>query len=152
MILDNNKHGLAIFVKQHFTYRTLDFIDPGIEILGIALPYNHLTYHIVVAYKPPSFSVTAFLQHLDLQIRTLKNLIILGDFNQTGNTEIFHHFLQKNNLHQFISTPTHSLGDVLDLIISQIPNLQTITKPVSYTDHHFIAVKICEIQTDVQLE
>lgn len=148
MVLNNKNHGLAIFVKQNLRYRILDFKDSGIEILGIALQFDQVTYHIVVAYKPPSFPVQVFLQHIHSHIRTLRDFILLGDLNQTGNTEIFDHFLQKNGLFQYIRTPTHSLGDTLDLIISRIPNLQTFTKPVPYTDHHFIAVKLTDMQSE----
>ncbi|KAH3747045.1 hypothetical protein DPMN_181466 [Dreissena polymorpha] len=83
-----------------------------------------------------------FLQSLQAQIRNLQNLIIRGDFNQAGNTEIFNRFLQENFVQQYITNPSHSLGDTLDLIISNLPDLHSFTKAVPYTDHHLVAVKL----------
>ncbi|KAH3715144.1 hypothetical protein DPMN_057850 [Dreissena polymorpha] len=110
--------------------------------MGIAIHSNPITYNIIVGYKPPKFPVQMFLQSLQTQIINLQNLIILGDFNQTGNTGIFNRFLQENSIRQYITTPTHILGDTLDLIISNLPDLHSITKAVPYTDHHLVAVKL----------
>ncbi|KAH3869594.1 hypothetical protein DPMN_032763 [Dreissena polymorpha] len=83
-----------------------------------------------------------FLQSLQAQIRNLQNRIILGDFNQPGTTEIFKRFLQENSLQQYITTPTHGLGDTLDLVISNLPDLHSITKAAPNTDHHLVSVKL----------
>ncbi|KAH3820124.1 hypothetical protein DPMN_121868 [Dreissena polymorpha] len=83
-----------------------------------------------------------FLQSLQAHIRNLQNLIILGDFNQTGNTELFNRFLQECSLQQYITTPTYSLRDTFDLIIRNLPDLHSITKAVPYTDHHLVDVKL----------
>ncbi|WAR00727.1 HKR1-like protein [Mya arenaria] len=59
MILDNRKHGLAIFVKEELVFSTLDFLleESDIEILGIALHLDNLVYKVIVGYKPPTYPV-----------------------------------------------------------------------------------------------
>ena len=138
MILEQTKHGLAIFIKDDFHFSTLEFISPEIEIQGIELQYQKTSYCIVVVYKPPTYPVQQFVENLQKQTHSLQNLIVLGDFNQTICTETFNQFLARNHYHQYVNGPTHSLGSTLDLIISPLENLETSSLPLPYTDHHLI--------------
>ena len=138
MILEQTKHGLAIFIKDDFHFSTLEFISPEIEIQGIELQYQKTSYCIVVVYKPPPYPVQQFVENLQKQTHSLQNLIVLGDFNQTICTETFNQFLARNHYHQYVNGPTHSLGSTLDLIISPLENLETSSLPLPYTDHHLI--------------
>ena len=142
MVLKNSQHGLAIFIKQGLLYETMDFNNSDIQILGVRVQCDSKPFNIIVGYKPPTLAVQMFLQSLSGHISGLQNLTILGDFNQTKNTAAFNNFLHDNGLQQYVTSPTHSLGDTLDLIISHLPNLQITTKPLPYTDHHLVATKL----------
>jgi hypothetical protein len=70
-------------------------------------------------------------------------ITFIGDFN-TGHdstlqklTDLFSEF----GLQQYISTPTHNLCGMLDLIFTTHTNTQTTTHPLYFTDHHFIAAR-----------
>ncbi|WAR19956.1 UBA4-like protein [Mya arenaria] len=104
----------------------------------------------VIAGKP-LVSGSALRFEGQIQVRNLQNLVMLGDFNQTGNTKVFNLFLQDNGFKQYITGPTQSLGDKLDLLISLIQNLHTVNKPLPYTDHHLVAVKLDELENNTQL-
>lgn len=62
----------------------------------------------------------------------------MGDFNldqyHQSHKDALSTVLTKYKLQQFVNTPTHNDGGILDLIISNIP-LQIGTIPLPFTDH-----------------
>lgn len=86
---------------------------------------------VVVLYRPPSSSVTVFLEEFSEYIQLLNtasgNLIIVGDFNfhmdcaDAANVKKFTSLLHSGNLCQHVRSPTHKVGHILDLVISRSP-------------------------------
>jgi exonuclease III len=141
------KHGCAIYttkqVRHHFSY------CKNIETTAVVID-STLT---VCVYVPPKCSWTEiknfFTELLSectsviAQLYKCNTLTFIGDFN-TGNdsslqklTDLFRQF----SLQQYISTPTHNLAGVLDLMFTTNENTQTATHPVYFSDHHFIAAR-----------
>ena len=105
---------------------------------------------VVVLYRPPSSSVSLFLDEFADYTQLLNtacgNLIILGDFNlhldcsEATNIKKFTSLLHSGNLCQHVHTPTHKEGHILDLIISRstenVVNNIAISEP--YVSDHLL--------------
>ena len=84
---------------------------------------------VVVLYRPPSLSVSLFLDEFADYIQLLNtacgNLIIVGDFNlhmdcsEAATIKKFTSLLHSGNLCQHVHTSTHKEGHILDLVISR---------------------------------
>ena len=87
------------------------------------------------------------------RIPNLSNIIILGDFNintvETTSTDdtIFNNTMTALRLEQHIHSPTHKLGNTLDLIFTQ---LQGEVKVTNATTHGYISDH-CMVSIDLQL-
>ncbi len=81
---------------------------------------------------PPLFQISSYAP--DIETLTNLDLVIIGDFNQpeidwsslSGNSpssNLFCDFVYKLNLVQLVNFPTHSKGNILDLILVSSPDL-----------------------------
>ena len=89
-----------------------------------------------------------FPDHISSLFRSSKNIIIVGDFNIPWNkqehpdTTSMHEILDMHDLHQHIHTQTHKLGNTLDWLISNSPDIiQDITNKDFLSDHSIIEWK-----------
>ena len=87
------------------------------------------TVRLCVPYRPPSSSITAFLQefaqYMDALSTASGQLIVVGDFNihcdsaDNQHTRKFLDLLNSMNLQQSVEEATHNKGHILDLIITK---------------------------------
>lgn len=122
-------HGLAVFVTDKCQCSMLSVHEENIiEIMAIHL--ISLQVMIVLVYKPPTQSSQTFQNYLTSEVQKLmsthKRIIILGDFNNAPTQ-----MLEHQGFTQLIHHPTHQLGGILDLILTNYP----VLFPVPYTDH-----------------
>ena len=92
---------------------------PTIEYLIIQLIDTTKPFHIIIAYRPPSCSMSAFIEDFDKLIdnesKEVNNILIHGDFNASGSQDPsdpsidakLQKQLEKDSLTQHISTSTH---------------------------------------------
>ena len=108
---------------------------------------------VSVIYRPPSSSLTSFLDHFTDYLSLLTNLncplILIGDFNIHTNianipSSNFLELLDLFNLSQFSHSPTHISGNTLDLVISSNP-IQSLTASDSLVSDHFLLKFDCLI-------
>ena len=105
---------------------------------------------ISVVYRPPSSSFMPFLTHFVEYLSLLASfdcpILILGDFNihvniPSNQSSSFLETLDLFNLSQFVHSPTHAMGNTLDLVISDLPiqslSISNITYPDSF-DHYLL--------------
>ena len=114
--------GVALYIHDQFNAEQLEeqsFCNPDIESLFLKLtcPSSSETITVGVVYRPPSGSVTAFLEKFQEICSALPKtgVRILGDFNidflkMNNNTSLasqFEDHILSNGLCPAISTPTH---------------------------------------------
>ena len=87
------------------------------------------------------------------KIPNLSNIIILGDFNintietTSADDTIFNNTMAALRLEQHIHSPTHKLGNTLDLIFTQLHGEVKVTNA---TTHGYISDH-CMVSIDLQL-
>jgi hypothetical protein len=141
------KHGCAIYttrpIEHHFSYST------NIESTGVIIDSKL----IACVYVPPKTS-WAVIQNFFTEILTectsviaqqynCNTITFMGDFN-TGSDSLLQKLIDLFNqfgLQQYISTPTHRSGGILDLIFTNHGNTKVTTQPLYFTDHHFVAAR-----------
>ena len=113
---------------------------------AISSPFSR-TFNTTLLYRPPSPSIDPFLDEFRLFLHTISpNTIILGDFNFPNPPSILslNKLLTSFNLIQHVTSPTHVLSNILDLIIfpktSKIITNHTIGLP--FSDHFIILLNL----------
>lgn len=145
--------GVALIYKNHFKFiKGKSFSRESFEciLVSLASPTSRQVNFIVV-YRfcevAPTLFYTEFYDFIENIFITLKNCVILGDFNlhvnETFNPLIakFSNILASFNLNQFVVGPTHKLGNTLDLVIAN--NCDTVIRDVhtdfnTKSDHAYI--------------
>ena len=110
---------------------------------------------LLLVYRPPSTSrrgisfrtfMAEFTNLLECFTAQLTGLIILGDFNihygKAGNKDSndFSDILHAANLRQHVRNPTHTIGNILDLVITPSSGsaVTSVTVGSLLTDHHVV--------------
>ena len=115
---------------------------------------NDLNVHLV--YRPPSSNQTNNDLLLEVLKSVDKNSIIIGDFNlpkidwktETGNDQKSRSFLEaidEAELTQLVDFPTHNRGNILDLVVTNIPEKVLYIdclENLGNSDHSILSVEI----------
>ena len=118
--------GLALVYSYNLklVFSTTPYVS-SCEILICHLRFSSYTIHIVLIYRPPSSSITAFFDDLTYIFESISsdNTIILGDFNiqyNSSNTPAssLKRLIFEFSLTQHIHFPTNTNGNCIDLVIS----------------------------------
>ena len=151
---DSRFGGVGIIFKDtyklnKFEKHTLAYSDCLVSNIKIN---NNTDLNLIVIYRPPSNNYVSFINNLYELLSSLpsNNTIIMGDFNFKVNQHIsssisLTDMLASSNFIQHITTPTHSSGNTLDLVISSSKsNLIIQIKPITHllTDHFTISLTI----------
>ena len=113
---------------------------------------------VCAVYISPTVSID---YHKDLydylhSLCDTRKVVILGDFNapdidwltfssETAKSELLCDFLFDNNLLQLIQEPTHALGNILDLVITNTDSTTLPTTKVHAIDHFKLQSDNCII-------
>ena len=132
--------------------------DP-FELLALDYHYSsNMSARFVCLYLSPdnakNVDVVVSLLKILQKLYTANNFYVLGDFNfssidwknphlslQKPCAKKFINFLNNNNLSQLVSSPTHELGNVLDLILTSSPtNVLNVNvrEPFTQSCDHFM--------------
>ncbi|ESN95655.1 hypothetical protein HELRODRAFT_179125 [Helobdella robusta] len=148
---DRRGGGLSVVYRATFRHSALDFgIFTTFKLLVTKLVCPESAIILAVLYRPPGPAVDSFFEKLETLINYVhlssSSFIICGDFNCPGS-ERLSSLLEKNNLSQHVSFPTHRCGNTLDLIITSTSFSDSIkderSSDVTYSDHKIILVDIC---------
>jgi len=142
-------------IKSSKSFQVLP-TPPSIEVLTISVGFATPTVYCL-AYIPPNASTDNQLEFLDYfkSLNTMSNnLVLLGDFNLndinwnslSGQSHFSSEFCDVTydlNLQQLVEEPTHIAGNILDLVLTNVPekvsNLTVNTKsPYPIPSDHFI--------------
>ena len=148
--------GVLIAVSDSTSIKVIGvYSDPNNEIISVDLDYHGYSFTLACYYRRPSIkSISDILDWYEKQ--TNHNIMIVGDFNlpeidwyskslksscDQAMHETFLDFVEINNLSQPIISPTHKLGNTLDLIVTNMDIDSPDVEPSS-SDHCVISVSI----------
>ena len=144
--------GVAIICSTNHNptiQRTASYSTFELLVVRLSLPSLH---NIAIVYRPRDDNRDLFTKEIGDLLCFLSSLtipfIILGDFNIKVNvpsafTTSFLNLLDMFNLIQHVSSPTHRLGNTLDLIISSSPidSLSVLDLSSAISDHFLLQFK-----------
>ena len=157
--------GIALMYKcQYSSDITLLEKTPTLtmEYLVCRLIHRNKPYHIIGLYHPPphtdnQITTSTFIDKISSllteRITNLSKIMILGDFNintretTSADNTIFNDTMAALRLEQHVHSPTHRLGNTLDLIFTQ---LHSKVKVTNATTHGYISDH-CMVSIDLQL-
>ena len=130
----------------------------SLELLIVKIATPSVTF-ICCAYVPPSSSAQVYTAIVDslLSLPSDSHLILLGDFNapdvcwstmfaSSPSSAAFCDSLYNLNLIQLVNSPTHKMGNTLDLVFSNQPDLVSLLKLdsscVGSSDHFLITFHV----------
>jgi len=100
------------------------------ECFSTNIASKESSLHLVAVYRPPKCSQAKFMSEFSALLEELSstnhNSIILGDFNfpfndsKQSSTQTLHSMLDCANFKQHVREPTHTNGNMLDLVISPL--------------------------------
>uniref|UniRef100_A0A1X7UPZ9 Endonuclease/exonuclease/phosphatase domain-containing protein n=1 Tax=Amphimedon queenslandica TaxID=400682 RepID=A0A1X7UPZ9_AMPQE len=116
---------------------SLLFTATNVELIMVQLNSSPpiLLCRVYLPPKSPESSIHSLLSHLS-SFSHLGPFILVGDFNFADidwssfyatcpSSRLFCNYLFTNNLVQLVDSPTHSHGNILDLIVTSHPELVT---------------------------
>ena len=125
-------------------------------------------YTLISIYHPPqgtqqgitnSNFITEFTEFLTDATSKHNNILTLGDFNihiddlEDADSCLLHDTINAFNLKQQVNIPTHNLGHILDLIITETSDkyeVENIIPGPYLPDHRFITIQLTEHKPKVQ--
>lgn len=158
-----SKDGGVLVVVSDRIPSTQVHLQSSCELLVIHLPLHKDTF-ICCTYAPPSNPTSYFmdLAHCLYSLPTSSHLILLGDFNisdvnlsavhaRSSSSSSFCNLPFSLNLIQLVNVPTHSLGNTLDLVFSNHPdlisNLSVGPTCGNISDHYLITFHLSKAHT-----
>ena len=162
---DGSGGGVAVYARSDFHTEKVP-LKSNTESILVSFSSANVSFFLLVVYRPPneqqSMSIPTLLDEV-CKIVGLNKLLICGDFNMpqidwtnfiaTGNKKIGEPFLSKLadlSFEQYVFEPTHDMGNILDLVISNKNVVQgiEICAPL-YSDHSLIVVKLNIVNEEV---
>lgn len=146
--------GVAIYVKNKITYRSLDLseycIDQHCEVCGVVICTDFSEITVLSFYRAPAGKISIFLKQLESLLSHLftktKDIIILGDFNvnflidNMGRNDLSH-LMNSFNLTALVDFPTrvtaNSVSRIDNIFLDRSRNLNTTVKRIlnGLSDH-----------------
>jgi len=155
----------------------LVYVREGLTILSCDINYDFNQYckfrvltlsdviTIYLVYRPPSSGAENSSKLTDMLGTVENNAIIIGDFNypginwglksSTSNSREFLNVCIESNLEQLIDFPTHTKGNILDLVLTNCPDRFVSINDIGRlgrSDHSMIFITLfCPMQLNKSL-
>ena len=154
--------GVAVICRESLKMSTaFDLSSADFESLAVNITTKSSTITVVCVYRPPGSVTTATCDALsdlfDQLLLHSRRFVVCGDFNVPGadgsslDPQV-ESLLSRYNLVQHVHQPTHTAGNLLDVIITgdsdcQIVTDTTVTQTCLSTDHYLVS---CKLQLTVE--
>lgn len=143
--------GVLLAVHQSI-HSSIIHSPPHLEVVCIQI-VSSMPLVLCLVYIPPSASigyVGEILSFLDSIISSFSNVVILGDFNapdicwatllgQCSSSESLCDFVFRHDLTQVVNFPTHTGGNILDLILCTPSTYDFISDPFAASSNLLIS-------------
>ena len=150
-----NHGGIVLYFRENLVAKRLDVAgnSSSFESLCVSFSTPSGAFTVAVIYRPPGACAT-FHQEFGVFLETLatynSEIVITGDLNihfennSDPSTVQIQQLLGSCTFVQHINTPTHSLGGVLDVVITRSDcNIQDIqVNPPTISDHGIVTCSI----------
>lgn len=155
--------GIAVFVKQLWAIVELPISFCHAEVVAVSLDQAEFSITLIAIYRPPSNSVTQFIDELDgvlNKLNPISQVCLIGDFNidicepSKSSTCDYLNVLAQYGLHSGVQVPTREefmngklVSSCLDHIHIRFSQATAKSMIVSQklADHYFIASQIIPI-------
>ena len=130
--MDGRGGGILLYIKSELIAREIDAPSDIIQVAGAEIKFVDNQLNIFVVYWSPNSSLENN-SRLNSFIKSIKeNAVVVGDFNYptvdwvsmtgSGPAREFLDAVNEKFLTQHVDFPTHDCGNILDLVLSNIPN------------------------------
>ena len=123
--------GLLVYARNGLVVLPCDQESDFNQYCKFSLVNGSETFYVYLIYRPPSAGQSSKDKLSELLKEANKNSLFVGDFNlpgidwvngvANGGDEGFVQALHENLFSQLVEFPTHTKGNCLDLIVSNIP-------------------------------
>ena len=143
------KHGCAIYSRKPVLHNFAT--STPFEAVVVLLPLSAIVC-VYIPPKAPFAQIQTFFHDLLVECKNVvmplhhcETLYVTGDFNLPLEKDMqsISKLFAQYGLHQYITTPTHVCGNMLDLIFTNHPKVHAFAEPLYFTDHHFIGAQLC---------
>jgi hypothetical protein len=143
--------GLLVYARCGLSILKIDQEMKDLQVTKFVV--NDLTLHLL--YRPPSAPADSIDELVTLVNGASRNNIIIGDFNlpgidwergeARGKAEEFYEAVKDKAMEQLIDFPTHIKGNILDLVITNIPErIEEISEAgrLGKSDHSILLINV----------
>ncbi|XP_048256969.1 uncharacterized protein LOC125382713 [Haliotis rufescens] len=147
MQLKNQRHGgVGVYSSE---VKTCEFTQLPVSNLEYLCMYvMEVQAHVVVIYRPSSYTVDIFRKHMLQLVQELDNRsgrsIIMGDFNENIlSSSSIQTMMESNGFTQMVSEPTTEGGTLLDHVyVKGLENVSVQILPTYFGYHEAIEIKL----------
>ncbi len=147
--------GLLVFTKPDIKILPLDIGNNFNQYCSFNICNEQDSWTIILVYRPPSSSLENNIMLAELIKNAPTNTILLGDFNLPGID--WEHLTSdsrgrpileactQGGLEQLVTFPTHIRGNVLDLVLTDVPEkVRSVTAAgrLGRSDHEIIMIEL----------
>jgi Reverse transcriptase (RNA-dependent DNA polymerase)/Endonuclease-reverse transcriptase len=126
--------GLLVYIKNGMKVLPLDLNIMFNQYTSFTLVSGSTSINFILVYRPPRNSIESYQQLAQLVRGAGANTVLLGDFNLPGidwdsgtargpGAELVLEACSDKFLEQLVTFPTHLKGNILDLILTNVPEL-----------------------------
>jgi hypothetical protein len=146
--------GVALLCKESLKPKTLSVSNfDSFEVMSVKLNLN-VPVIVSILYRPPSGDFTVFIKEFGELLANLSlnptPLIIMGDFNinlksPSSKAQKFLDLINMFSLSQHVTSPTHNLGGILDLVISSddlVDCVNICDQSAAVSDHYLLSFPV----------
>ena len=154
---DRNRHGGGVLVYiQSGLFSSEIKLASSLEFILLSIKTKKSVFHLGTFYHPPSASsdLDSLIHLFSSSLSSLRNLILLGDFNidflsESSSKSKLNIFAESLSLIQIVDHPTHfshsnnpSLIDLVFLSSSIVKLTHAVLPPISSSDHSTILFSV----------
>ena len=125
--------GIIVYTKKELNCYEIPTPLDIIQAISLGIKLDKEDLHMYIVYRSPNSSLENNSKINNFINSVKDNSIIVGDFNYpdinwelltgTLHTQEFLDVLSEKHLNQHVTFPTHQAGNILDLVLSNVPNL-----------------------------
>ncbi|XP_042269742.1 uncharacterized protein LOC121898666 isoform X1 [Thunnus maccoyii] len=153
--LQGQQHGgVGFYSADNLEYNIIKATNVNLE----CFIYNYVTCNILIAviYRPPSYPMSLFKEHLGKLVDWLdpksNTIAIMGDFNEDIlKSSTICKFLTDKGYIQYVTQPTTEKGTLIDHVYVKTSHyeIESVVLPTYFSDHEAVVCSFKCISSDI---